>query len=53
MYIKTISTSDAFPAVKIRKEGFQKVFNVWTKSHLVTLRWAGGRQSTVTKTVLI
>ena len=33
-------TRDAFPAAKILKEGFQKVSNVWTKSHL---RWDGGR----------
>ena len=26
-------TRDALPAAKIRKDGFQKVFNVWTKSH--------------------
>ena len=24
---------DAFPAAKIRKKGFRKVFNVWTKLH--------------------
>ena len=39
-------TRDASPAAKIRKEGFQNVFYVWTKSHiLVTLRWGGGRSS--------
>ena len=26
-------TREAFPAVKICKEGLRKVFNVWTKSH--------------------
>ena len=26
-------TRDAFPAAKIRKEKFRKVFNIWTKSH--------------------
>ena len=26
-------TREAFPAVKICKEGLRKVFNVWNKSH--------------------
>ena len=26
-------TRDVFPAAKIRKEGFRKVFNVWAESH--------------------
>ena len=26
-------TRDAFPTAKVRKEGFQNVFNVWVKSH--------------------
>ena len=26
-------TTDVFPAAKIHEEGFQKVFNVWTKYH--------------------
>ena len=30
-------TRDAFPAAKIRKEGFGKVFNVWTKSYFSNL----------------
>ena len=29
----TLEKRDAFPAAKICKEGFRKVFNVWTKSH--------------------
>ena len=27
------TTRDAFPAAKIRKEWFRKIFNVWNKSH--------------------
>ena len=31
--ILKLKTRDAFPAAKTRKEGFRKVFNVWSKSH--------------------
>ena len=30
---KPEETRDAFPAAKIRKEGYRKVFNVWTESY--------------------
>ena len=33
IYSTDILTRDAFPTAKTRKEGFRKVFNVWTKSH--------------------
>ena len=32
-YCKPNETRDAFPAVKIRKEGFFNIFNAWTRSH--------------------
>ena len=38
-------TRDPFPAAKIRKERFGKIFNVWTKSHLLTLRWDNRRSA--------
>ena len=41
--ILKLKTRDAFPAAKTRKEGFRKVFNVWSKSTLATLGWDDGR----------
>ena len=38
-------TRDAFPAAKIRKKGFRKVYMFGPNHILVTLRWDDGRSS--------